>query len=739
MSNEPRKTMAKRAEMERSWHDREVELAWQERELEQRAPSRRGKSARPGRDGRSGTATAAEIPAPPTGSSEHPGVPAAWLHFQKEFADAAVVLAEGRESAHRARKRVEQRIEELRAELEEPLPTVGVSEHLPKSMANGIRNAIAVLRGQQRKLLDALAQMAEAFESAEENEDRFVVLVFGEVNAGKSALANHVAGLDFEAAPVQGAAFVGSEAVSRLAELPIECTRQYQGFRLPGLLWIDCPGVLSGTFANAQLARRLVARADFLLFVSSSDAPFKASEMKELAALIDDAGQEKLDACLVVTKADHFDVDEDPDSGREIRRVIPKGAKDWEAQANWCREQLKSTGLGKRVRVQAPLAVSVYVGRDALGRRWEDGSRFRSPGPGWESAYAASGLPTLFDLLSKLVREHGPQLKEQWPRKRAAALNKLFEETAARSAAEIDRLVGELKELRSQLALAEKAASAEAAQRAASKVGACLTAHGIYRSGQFDEQAARRDLRQVLRASVRDAVTEATRSVLDQARRRFDDALAIYVQNTNFTLDVRDRFKTHTYYTTKKAEAVAGAACGLAGALGGAALGSAIFPGVGTVAGFIGGLLGGLLGGTGGRAAARKWIREKVTVRVPAGTNGDEVIAETQERMRRLAQSAVKGLFVELESAVFDQLTAELKRLRRQVDRWRELAASSNPARSAGRTARRTSGRRRLRVPTARSRRRGASRPALGTTSPRPRAGRTSRRRVAGTRARECG
>ena len=75
---------------------------------------------------------------------------------------------------------------------------MGVSEHVPKSIASSIRKAIDLLRQHQRRGLEALSEAAEAFESAEENQDRFVVLVFGEVNAGKSALANHVAGLDYE-------------------------------------------------------------------------------------------------------------------------------------------------------------------------------------------------------------------------------------------------------------------------------------------------------------------------------------------------------------------------------------------------------------------------------------------------------------------------------------------------------------------------------------------------------------
>jgi hypothetical protein len=616
-------------------------------------------------------------------------VPKQWSKFQRVFSEVATELTDGRAAARASRKRIQENLAAFQSQLEEEIPWVGVSEHVPKSVASGIRKAIGLLRQQQRRLLDALSETAEAFESAEENEDRFVVLVFGEVNAGKSALANHVAGLDYETntSTPRGNCFIGGRSVARLDELPIECTHQYQGFRLPGLLWIDCPGILSGTFSNAQLARRLVARADFLIFVSSSDAPFKASEMGELSRIIEESGQDKVDACLVVTKADYFDIDEDPDTGREVRRVVAKEPRDWKAQADWCREQLKTAGLGKHLRIREPLAVSIYVARDALGRRWENGSFFRRPDEGWEATYRTSGLPALLKLLADLATEEGPKLKAAWPKKRAAALRRLFDETATKSSEELERLSDELDSLRAELSEAQGGAARDAAELASGEVAPCLTKNGVYEVDGFKSARAQKQLADALRKSVLEAVTEATRNILEKVRNRFDAALALYVQETSFSLDVKERFKTHTYQTTKVSEAVGGAAGGLAGgvggAWGGAAIGTAIFPGVGTlIGGILGGLFGGLGGGAAGRAIGRRVYTETVKVRMSAGTNADEVIADAQRQIKASARKIVKKLFEELDAAVFGQLLAEIRQLRLQVEQWSGAAVTPAPRRA---------------------------------------------------------
>ena len=615
-------------------------------------------------------------------------LPKAWEKFRRVFGEMATELSGGHSKSRQQRERILKKIEALKEHLEEEIQWGAAAEHLPESIKAASREVIGTLRRQHRNLLGALEVTLEAFITAQENEDRFVVLVFGEVNAGKSALANHLAGMDFgdSVPPPRSECFMADQNVPRLEELPIECTNQYQGFRRPGLLWIDCPGILSGTFANASLARRLVSRADFLIFVSSSDAPFKASEMVELGHIISGSGQKKVDACLVVTKADSFDIDEDPETGREFRKVVAKKHRDWVAQGEWCREQFLQSGLGAKLRIRDPLAVSVYLARSALGRRWEDGRYVRNPGLEWEKEYRTSGLPALFNLLAGLAQEEGPQLKAAWPRKRKAALDLLFREAATASSEHLDRLQAEIESLRSELLVARKEAAKSASESAASKVEAVLKRSGIYMRGGFQRDKAQELLVEALRDSIQRAVLDSTRNRIVRIQDRFGEALERYVEATNFSLQVQDRFKTHSYKTTVKSESVGsavGSAAGFgagakAGAWAGGAAGGAVFgpPGA-VIGGIIGGLLGGFLGGMGGSAAGKqvgkRIYTETVTVRVPAGTNAAEVIATVRVEITKEAIKLTRKAFKELDEAIFGPLLREVTRLRVQVDGWANL------------------------------------------------------------------
>ena len=60
----------------------------------------------------------------------------------------------------------------------------------------------------------------------------------------------------------------------------------------------------------------------------------------------------------------------------------------------------------------------------------------RAPDERWERAYRTSGMPAFLKLLSDLATQEEPKLKAAWPKKRAAALRRLFDEVATKSSAE---------------------------------------------------------------------------------------------------------------------------------------------------------------------------------------------------------------------------------------------------------------------------------------------------------------
>jgi hypothetical protein len=593
-------------------------------------------------------------------------VPRAWLECVQEFARLAeyhTAVADTRRWRDGITATIAAQRQRLHAQ-----PKVTAPPGIPPELKKAIDDTLGYLRDASEHLLEDLQATIEDFEHAAENEDRFVVLVFGKVNAGKSALANHMAGLEFGLPQEsRGRCFVENKQERRLREAPIECTRAYQGFRLPGLLWIDCPGVGSTSFANGELARRLVARADFILFVTSSDAPLCASELRELHHLIRKSGNESLEGLFVVTKSDRIDVDQDPETEEPFRCLVPKSVEDLRGQARWVREQIEEGGLGNQLQGREPLPASVYLARDRLGRHWETGRRHGPLAAAWDTAYEESGIPRLCRYLAQLVSEHGVRLKRLWPHKRLHAIQRTLRDASNQAGKRVQDLRTTIDCQRRLLREAEKTAADDAAQFAAGKVRRCLKSCCIDDLGRFDRTGANRELQSLLRKAVEHAVRDTVQPVLGRALEEMDAALRQFGANSDFDLGLRQKTRKTTYTSAKMAAAIGKAAGGVGGAVAGGAIVGSFFGPVGTV---IGGVLGGVLGTlAGGQVGPMIW-EERRTVEVPAGTNADDVIRETEQAIRRQAEEAVAEVFHRLDEAIFEPLDQELGRLKDEIREW---------------------------------------------------------------------
>lgn len=603
-----------------------------------------------------------------------PGVPEAWVRFvdalQHGVAELEAVRADGR----RLRDQLRTEVEDLRFEVEREVAAPDLPRNVPVDLRNRMMQCLRTIRQGQQGLLRSIEDLSADFDHAEVNEDRFVVLAFGEVNSGKSALANHVAGLDFpeEARPTVGRCFVGDQPTARLEEKAVEATKEYQGFRLPGLLWIDCPGILSETFANARLAVRLVGRADLIVILSASDAPFKVSEMTELRRLIERSGNQTLEACVAVTKFDTFEDEENPD-GTFRHRVVRKGHGDWARQRDWFAEQLHASGLDRYIRTPEPTPISVYLARQALGRSWKTGQQHRPLPERWADDYAASGLPEFLAQMERIVRERGAELKAAWPAKRRWALLREVERATGESLEALEKLSGTVVSMQARLADALAEARRDAAEGVASRVPDLLQHHGIRDPRYFERDTASRQLRKVVRDCVAQAVKARAEPVVREAARELGQAVKVYVDQLEFSLDVREVFRTMAYRSTARSRAVGRGVGGVTIGLGGAVLGAAAGSFFGPIGMVLGALLGGWLFGSAGSDIGEEIGElggEEVTVRVPAGTNADEVIAETLGQARAAAITATEKAFQAIDGTLLAPLRQEAERLKNSVRSW---------------------------------------------------------------------
>lgn len=188
--------------------------------------------------------------------------------------------------------------------------------------------------------------------------DSLLVFVYGKVKSGKSSLGNYMAwghsepGASLKASAPQPEYFstertdVANGDQDKEAEQHLqfrvgatEATSSIQGFKLPGLTWVDSPGLHSVNARNGDLAKEYVEHADLILYTMSSQAPGRASDMAEIAGLL--AANKKI--MVLLTGSDTTDEDEDED-GEIITTVVMKDPSDRRDQIAYVQSELKQLG-----------------------------------------------------------------------------------------------------------------------------------------------------------------------------------------------------------------------------------------------------------------------------------------------------------------------------------------------------------------------------------------------------------
>ena len=250
--------------------------------------------------------------------------------------------------------------------------------------------------------------------------DSLLVFVYGKVKAGKSSLGNYVAygssdpdQQTVEAArnkgqapdfflkasttdnPEQGEARL--KQAGKFAVGVVETTSAIQGFRLPGLTWVDSPGLHSATEANGELARQYAEAADLILYPMNSGQPGRASDLDEIAGLL--RGRKPF--LPLITRCDFMDLDED-EEGTIVRTLQMKSARDRQEQSSRIQEDIiaKAREESRQLLDTHLLTVSV---------------RYAETYPHATQALHDSGLSSLFAAMTKLTHEQGVTLKKETP------------------------------------------------------------------------------------------------------------------------------------------------------------------------------------------------------------------------------------------------------------------------------------------------------------------------------------
>lgn len=236
--------------------------------------------------------------------------------------------------------------------------------------------------------------------------DSLLVFIYGKVKSGKSSLGNYIAWGHSEpdaslkaSAPqpeyfstertdvVNGDQDKEAERHLQFRVGATEATSSIQGFKLPGLTWVDSPGLHSVNARNGDLAKEYVEHADLILYTMSSQAPGRASDMAEIAGLL--AANKKI--MVLLTGSDTTEEDED-DDGEIITTVVMKDPSDRRDQIAYVQSILEQLGNN---------GASILAEVLPISTRYAE----RNPTP---EGMVASGMGQLLHELQNIC--HGPAL-----------------------------------------------------------------------------------------------------------------------------------------------------------------------------------------------------------------------------------------------------------------------------------------------------------------------------------------
>jgi predicted GTPase len=504
--------------------------------------------------------------------------------------------------------------------------------------------------------------------------DSLVVFVLGKVKAGKSSLGNYMAygrsnpegapitethPYFFTASMAQGEEDLAEAAVGQGRYFRVgarETTKSIQGFRVPGLTWVDSPGLHSVTPENGALASDYADVADLIVYPMHTGNPGRAGDIAEIQGLL----FAKKRFLVVITQCDRSEEDEAPD-GSIVQDWLMKDVATRTAQIEYVRRAVSAPGDAAPFDL---LSLSV---------------RFAETHDNSAAALEESGIAGFFRLLTDIARSEGVRRKRETPSRNLDHFVQLVLGADVRGdSLSVTRLRARLRDLEKKLT----EAAAEIDRRADRVTAAVFARIGPMVAVQIERHACDKNQTGFEGAclnALRQIVAEETRREIRSLLSARGGALVPVVSLAEISVILK--FKSLTVKIPKSnrkiygagGKAIGGGLGGWGGAELGMALGTLLAPGVGTaIGGAVGGTLGFLVGGSGGGAVGEA-LGSDWEESMQSGDNRTEVEVSAVKALQDAGQAAVEGFFATMSRATIQPVSQRAARLDHELARFSDI------------------------------------------------------------------
>lgn len=487
--------------------------------------------------------------------------------------------------------------------------------------------------------------------------DSLMVFVYGKVKSGKSSLGNYVAWSHTDpdtelknqtpdnVQPIYfsgkrtdvkgGDALNEAEGNKEFRVGATEATSTIQGFKLPGLTWIDSPGLHSKNSENDQLARDYVQHSDLILYTMKSDSPGRATDLAEIAELY----QSDKRFLLLITGSDDTEIGWDEDTQTMINKVVMKDEQRRKEQREYIRsELLKIDGLKDNANNIDIIAFSARYAQDNQD----------SP-----EAFKDSGMSELFDILEEVSQSSGVKLKQQVPLKAFLSFLDNFKKDIEKYADFIDNFSTKFSSLDSEIGRKLLIETAEIKQEVSEVIRSSFRGVPDAHRDDVSKMNVYFDtLKNKVKNKQNALIAESIRNLLQEFSQGFDDNVLYVIDNSalyqlpEFAIETQKRKRV-----TRVIKGTRGRNSGL-GSLIGAGAGFLVGGPAGAA---VGGALGGLAGGATGRSASVEEGEFDVNV-------GDN-LAEIEQNFIEITKQSIEDQMNSYKTNIFDSFLDELQSL----------------------------------------------------------------------------
>lgn len=487
--------------------------------------------------------------------------------------------------------------------------------------------------------------------------DSLMVFVYGKVKSGKSSLGNYMAWgntdpdselkaqtpdsvqpvyFSGERTEVKGGdALKEAEGNKEFRVGATEATSTIQGFKLPGLTWIDSPGLHSKNSENDQLARDYVKHSDLILYTMKSDSPGRATDLAEIAELY----QSDKRFLLLITGSDDTEIDWDEDTQTMINKVVMKIEQRREQQREYIRgELLKIDGLKDNANNIDIVSFSARYAQDNQD----------SP-----EAFKDSGMSELFDILEEVSQSSGVKLKQQVPLKAFLKFLSGFNQDVEKYANLIDDFSTKFEGLDSEIGRKLLIKTSEIKQEVSEVIRSSFKdIPDTHRDDESKMNAYFDSLKTKISNKQSALIEEAVQNLLQEFAQGFGDEILGVVENS--TLYELPEFEIETQKRKKIVNIIKGTRARNSGfgAIAGGIVGFA-------VAGPLGAAAGSALGGAAGGATGRSASVEQGEFDVVVGDN----LAEIEQNFIEMSKQSIDAQMSSYKAEVFDKFLSELESL----------------------------------------------------------------------------